>query len=90
MPRLHPPSAIPSFICFFLVLTCRAIINNVIRSTIKVGINGFGRIGRLVMRAAQLKKQIEIVHINDPFIPVDYMKYMFYVSFSRFYLKLQY
>lgn len=32
------------------------------------------------MRAAQLKKQIEIVHINDPFIPVDYMKYMFYVS----------
>lgn len=50
------------------------------RSTIKVGINGFGRIGRLVMRAAQLKKQIEIVHINDPFIPVDYMKYMFYVS----------
>ena len=35
------------------------------------------------MRAAQLKKQIEIVHINDPFIPVDYMKYMFYVSFPE-------
>ena len=34
------------------------------------------------MRAAQLKKQIEIVHINDPFIPVDYMKYMFYVSLN--------
>ena len=32
------------------------------------------------MRAAQMKKQIQIVHINDPFIPVDYMKYMFYVS----------
>jgi glyceraldehyde 3-phosphate dehydrogenase len=32
------------------------------------------------MRAAQHKQQIEIVHINDPFIPVDYMKYMFYVS----------
>jgi len=45
---------------------------------IKVGINGFGRIGRLVMRAAREKKQIKITHINDPFIPVDYMKYMFY------------
>jgi glyceraldehyde 3-phosphate dehydrogenase len=48
--------------------------------SIKVGINGFGRIGRLVMRAARLKKEIQIVAINDPFIPVDYMKYMFYVS----------
>jgi len=46
--------------------------------SIKVGINGFGRIGRLVMRAARLKKEIQIVAINDPFIPVDYMKYMFY------------
>lgn len=52
----------------------------VIRSTIKVGINGFGRIGRLVMRAAKNKQHIQIVAINDPFIPVDYMKYMFYVS----------
>jgi len=32
------------------------------------------------MRAARLKKEIQIVAINDPFIPVDYMKYMFYVS----------
>jgi glyceraldehyde 3-phosphate dehydrogenase len=47
-------------------------------STIKVGVNGFGRIGRLVTRAAQHKKNVEIVAINDPFIPVDYMKYMFY------------
>lgn len=31
------------------------------------------------MRAARLKKEIQIVAINDPFIPVDYMKYMFYV-----------
>jgi glyceraldehyde 3-phosphate dehydrogenase len=46
------------------------------RSTIKVGINGFGRIGRLVLRAARLKPEIEIVAINDPFIPVDYMEYM--------------
>jgi glyceraldehyde 3-phosphate dehydrogenase len=45
---------------------------------IKVGINGFGRIGRLVLRAARTMPHIQIVAINDPFIPVDYMKYMFY------------
>lgn len=48
------------------------------RSTIKVGINGFGRIGRLVLRAARNKPHIQVVHINDPFIPLDYLKYMFY------------
>lgn len=46
--------------------------------SIKVGINGFGRIGRLVMRAARTNPEIQIVAVNDPFIPVDYMKYMFY------------
>jgi lactate dehydrogenase-like 2-hydroxyacid dehydrogenase len=54
--------------------------NNLLCRSINVGINGFGRIGRLVLRAARLKEQINIVAINDPFIPVDYMKYMFYVS----------
>jgi glyceraldehyde 3-phosphate dehydrogenase len=47
-------------------------------STIKVGINGFGRIGRLVLRAARNKPEIQVTAINDPFIPADYMKYMFY------------
>jgi len=42
----------------------------------KIGINGFGRIGRLVLRAA-LDKGIEVVAINDPFIDVNYMVYMF-------------
>merc|ERR1712008_539946 len=42
----------------------------------KIGINGFGRIGRLVLRAA-LEKGAEVVAINDPFIPLDYMVYMF-------------
>lgn len=46
-------------------------------STIKVGINGFGRIGRLVLRAAKLNPRIQVVAINDPFIPAEYMKYMF-------------
>ncbi len=42
---------------------------------IKVGINGFGRIGRLVFRAAQNRNDIEVVAIND-LIDVDYMAYM--------------
>jgi len=42
---------------------------------IKVGINGFGRIGRLVFRAAMSRNDIEIVGIND-LIDVDYMAYM--------------
>ncbi len=42
---------------------------------IKVGINGFGRIGRFVFRAAQTRTDIEIVGIND-LCPVDYLAYM--------------
>ncbi len=45
--------------------------------SIKVGINGFGRIGRLVFRAAVKQPEtFEIVGINDPFIDPDYMVYM--------------
>jgi glyceraldehyde 3-phosphate dehydrogenase len=44
---------------------------------IKVGINGFGRIGRLVLRAALQRKEVEVTAINDPFIDLDYMIYMF-------------
>lgn len=44
---------------------------------IKVGINGFGRIGRLVCRAAFEHDEIEIVHLNDPFLDVEYMAYLF-------------
>lgn len=43
---------------------------------IKVGINGFGRIGRLVFRAACERDDLDVVGINDPFIDVDYMAYM--------------
>jgi len=42
----------------------------------KIGINGFGRIGRLVLRSA-VEKGATVVAINDPFIPLDYMVYMF-------------
>jgi len=44
---------------------------------IKVGINGFGRIGRLVARAAFEKEGLQVVAVNDPFIDLEYMVYMF-------------
>lgn len=44
---------------------------------VKIGINGFGRIGRLVARVAAGQDDVEIVAINDPFIDLDYMVYMF-------------
>lgn len=43
---------------------------------VKIGINGFGRIGRLVFRAAIENPDVEIKAINDPFIDLDYMAYM--------------
>lgn len=43
---------------------------------LKLGINGFGRIGRLVLRASTERKDLEVVAINDPFIDLDYMVYM--------------
>jgi len=44
---------------------------------VRVGINGFGRIGRLVCKAAIEHPEIEVVAINDPFMDVEYMVYMF-------------
>ncbi len=43
---------------------------------IKIGINGFGRIGRLFFRAALNNPKVEVVGINDPFIDAEYMVYM--------------
>ncbi len=43
---------------------------------VKVGINGFGRIGRLVFRAAINNPDVQIKGINDPFIDLEYLKYM--------------
>jgi glyceraldehyde-3-phosphate dehydrogenase/erythrose-4-phosphate dehydrogenase len=40
--------------------------------TIKVGINGFGRIGRIVFRNAVEHPEVEIVAVNDPFIEPTY------------------
>ena len=47
------------------------------KSKIKVGINGFGRIGSLLLRASILNsKNIQIVGINDPFLDINYAAYM--------------
>jgi len=43
---------------------------------VKVGINGFGRIGRLAFRYAMTRDDVQVVAINDPFIDLDYMVYM--------------
>lgn len=43
----------------------------------KVGINGFGRIGRLVLRILVEKEGIDCLLINDPFLSVEYMMYLF-------------
>ncbi|MBQ7550342.1 MAG: type I glyceraldehyde-3-phosphate dehydrogenase, partial [Bacteroidales bacterium] len=42
---------------------------------VKIGINGFGRIGRLVMRASVNYENLEVVAIND-LLQVDYMAYL--------------
>ena len=44
--------------------------------SVKIGINGFGRIGKLAFQAALSKKEVEVIAINDPFITADYMAYM--------------
>ena len=46
-------------------------------ASIKIGINGFGRIGRLVARVASMTNDITIVGINDPFMNAEYAQYMF-------------
>jgi len=43
---------------------------------VKIGINGFGRIGRLAFRASLGREGVQVVAINDPFIDLDYMVYM--------------
>lgn len=43
---------------------------------VRIGINGFGRIGRLVMRVCSKRNDVEVVGVNDPFLDIDYAKYM--------------
>ena len=45
--------------------------------SVRLGINGFGRIGRLVLRAALGKRESSVMAINDPFMDINYMAYLF-------------
>ena len=53
---------------------------------IRIGINGFGRIGRMALRAAVARDDIDVVSINDPFVDLAYMAYLlkFDSTHSRF------
>ena len=44
---------------------------------IKIGINGFGRIGRLVLRVILGRDDVECIAVNDPFLDINYAKYLF-------------
>lgn len=68
----------PRFLLYyFVVLFCAQRVMKEEPCMIKIGINGFGRIGRLVMRATLEEfSDVQVVAINDPFISVDYMAYM--------------
>ena len=43
--------------------------------TVKIGVNGFGRIGRLVTRAALDNDSTTVVGVNDPFLNINYAAY---------------
>lgn len=45
-------------------------------TALRLGINGFGRIGRLVFRAAVARKDASVVAVNDPFMDIEYMVYL--------------
>ncbi len=44
---------------------------------VKIGINGFGRIGRLVLRVCSKRDDVVVVAVNDPFIDLEYAQYLF-------------
>jgi len=46
--------------------------------SVRIGINGFGRIGRLVLRASLNNPDVRVVAINEPFMNIDYIVYMFH------------
>jgi hypothetical protein len=62
-----------------------------VQNMVRIGINGFGRIGRLCLRSALRTKNVEVVAINDPFLEPDYMVcFLFYlILFFEFFLALK-
>jgi glyceraldehyde 3-phosphate dehydrogenase len=60
---------------FFCLPTTNS--TSITMAPVKIGINGFGRIGRLVMRAALDNPEATVVGVNDPFLTVEYAAYQF-------------
>jgi len=86
-PPPPPPAGVPwlatfvsIFVCWILPFIVIPLVSNLMKRNrvVKVGINGFGRIGRLVCRAMCCAAGVEVVAVNDPFMDdLDYMKYLF-------------
>ncbi|KAG6573112.1 Glyceraldehyde-3-phosphate dehydrogenase, cytosolic, partial [Cucurbita argyrosperma subsp. sororia] len=75
---IHVASTHSHFVCYFHFLPYLQVLEDFVpMAKIKIGINGFGRIGRLVARVALQRNDVELVAVNDPFITTDYMTYMF-------------
>lgn len=54
-------------------MICSGAAGKIVPEKIRIGINGFGRFGRLVARVALERNDIQLVAVNDPFITTDYM-----------------
>merc|ERR1711892_655304 len=67
----------PIFESDFDCLTDSGLSHSNFNMVTNIGINGFGRIGRLVTRVCANRDDVNVVAINDPFITLDYMVYMF-------------
>ncbi|KDO18676.1 hypothetical protein SPRG_15410 [Saprolegnia parasitica CBS 223.65] len=61
---------------FLNIINCQNDAAKSVGGPVNVAINGFGRIGRLVLRAAEKNPLLNVVAVNDPFIPTEYMEYM--------------
>jgi hypothetical protein len=58
---------------FVFSMLCTGASAKIMPQKIRIGINGFGRFGRLVARVALERDDIELVAVNDPFVSTDYM-----------------
>ena len=71
------PVILSILVCWTLPVLLMQYAKTLVPANAKVGINGFGRIGRLVARAMCQAAGVELVAVNDPFMDLDYMVYMF-------------
>ncbi|XP_038975400.1 glyceraldehyde-3-phosphate dehydrogenase, cytosolic-like [Phoenix dactylifera] len=80
IPRIYIPTLNPDHFSHIISLSLAlfslgsiSLVSSPRSPWIKIGINGFGRIGRLVAKVALQSNDVELVAVNDPFITTDYM-----------------